>query len=197
MTDIDRLVRSNRILSRVFVVAVLMLAGGIVYSFILTDDVGDRVTRIEQSPCQENPTGRECQQVKVDSDRARTVGSACVITRKAGLGCPALEKQGGSDDAKPKNTAAPGAAPRGGSGSAGPAPTPSEPSPAGPTPPPASPPSPPDPPDPPPDPPGPVPPPTPQPPSVGSGADQVLDGVGQTVEGAKGTVCGLAGVCLP
>lgn len=44
-----------------------------------------------KTACQTNPQGRECQQIKVESDKARTPRSACVITRLAGLGCPALE----------------------------------------------------------------------------------------------------------
>ena len=48
-----------------------------------------------KTACQTDPAGRECQLLKVESDSYRTVHSACVITRIAGLGCPAADNDEG------------------------------------------------------------------------------------------------------
>lgn len=63
------------------------------FLFWQNEQTAERVTVLERSPCQINPSSAECQKVKIDSDRGRSVKSACVITNKAGLGCPALEGQ--------------------------------------------------------------------------------------------------------
>lgn len=68
-----------------FLAVVIVLSGVAVY------------TLLEYQPktaCQRDSGGRECQQLKVESDRQRSKNSACVITRRAGLGCPALGQTG-------------------------------------------------------------------------------------------------------
>ena len=57
-----------------------------------------------ETACSTAPASKECQQIKVASDKARTPRSACVITRLAGLGCPALEdrRRGLNDDEFPQ-----------------------------------------------------------------------------------------------
>lgn len=64
-------------------VIVLILCGVSVY--ILTHYEAE-------TACSSDPASKECQQIKVISDKARTVHSACVITRIAGLGCPAAHE---------------------------------------------------------------------------------------------------------
>lgn len=52
----------------------------------------NRIDQIVQSPCQRDATSKACQQLKIESDKARSPRSACVITRLAGYpGCPALD----------------------------------------------------------------------------------------------------------
>ena len=64
-------------------VIVLILCGVSVY--ILTHYEAE-------TACSSDPSSRECQQIKVESDKGRSVHSACVITRIAGLGCPAANE---------------------------------------------------------------------------------------------------------
>ena len=78
--------------------AFVSLAMGLFLTYEQGDDTSDRVTRIEDAPCTVDPAGRECQRAKIRSDRHRSIRSACVITRKAGLGCPALVRKEGSDE---------------------------------------------------------------------------------------------------
>lgn len=71
--------------------------------YLMNESTADRVTVLERSPCQANPSSAKCQEIKIRSDRERSVASACVITTKAGLGCPALEngrqrREGVDDD---------------------------------------------------------------------------------------------------
>lgn len=92
--------------------------------FLQNEDTANRVTILERSPCQTNPRSARCQQIKVQSDRERSVRSACVITNKAGLGCPALEdgrrqREGVDDD--------PGGNPSPGQPGPAPGPTPTNP----------------------------------------------------------------------
>ena len=54
-----------------------------------------------ETACSTDPTSKECQQIKVASDKARSVHSACVITRRAGLGCPAAERKTSGSQARP------------------------------------------------------------------------------------------------
>lgn len=90
----------KRLLGRAYLYArsepatVLLTSMGVLVAVFLywqNTQTAERVTVLERSPCQENPEGAKCQKIKVDSDRERSVKSACVITVKAGLGCPALE----------------------------------------------------------------------------------------------------------
>lgn len=192
--------RKTRWINVGFGLSILILLGAIVYV----------ITNYQpETACQVDPTSRECQKLKIESDKDRTPRSACVITRRAGLGCPVLQRrrerlqkeERASDDPSKQNA---GTQSRGGGGEGDPVGDggngssdgtgPSSPAPTTPDP---QPPSPPDPPYPtPPNPPQP-PQPTPDNPSLGSGIDSTLDGVNEVVEGTKGTVCNVAGVCLP
>lgn len=85
---------------------------------------------IERDAC-ERPHSRACQRIKIRSDRARSIRSACVITRKAGLGCPALERRqrrqanrndrGGGGDGSATDVSGPQPTPGGEPGGPGPA----------------------------------------------------------------------------
>lgn len=78
----DRLVKWSPRITLVLSATVVVLAGIAVYILIQYQP---------KTACQTDPAGRECQSLKVESDKYRTPRSACVITRLAGLGCPALE----------------------------------------------------------------------------------------------------------
>lgn len=167
---------------------------------------------VTQSPCQVAPGGKECQSLRRDIERLETNRTNCISFRQAGYRCPtknreAENKKGKADGPSKQNT--PGTQPSSGGGGGGAmgngpdgssdGPGPSDPAPPGTNPPAPNPPSPPNPQPPPspPSPPSPTPPPPSKPPSVGKGADTIIEGVGQTVDGVKGTTCNALGVCLP
>lgn len=79
----------NRRVGAFFALSIALLLGAVVY--VLTS------YQVETA-CQKDSGGKECQQLKVDSDRERTPQSACVITRRAGLGCPALGQTKGLEE---------------------------------------------------------------------------------------------------
>ncbi len=86
----ERLVKWSPRITLILSATVVVLAG--VALFIL-------VHYQPETACSNAPASKECQQIKVASDKARTPRSACVITRLAGLGCPALEaRRRGLDD---------------------------------------------------------------------------------------------------
>ena len=59
--------------------------------FVLACAIGYVITSYQpKTACQTDPSGRECQAIKIDSDLARSASSACVVTVIAGYGCPAL-----------------------------------------------------------------------------------------------------------
>lgn len=96
--DAEKVARKVNRAGPVLVAMVAILFGGVAAAFFLIDDVGDRVTVLEHSPCQQDADSPACQQLKIETDRARSIQSACIITRKAGLGCPALSRPGGLDN---------------------------------------------------------------------------------------------------
>ena len=182
LSDARRERRRNRIAQVGLAASVLLLMGAIVY--VLT-------SYQVKTACETDPQGKECQRIKVESDKARSIRSACVITRLAGLGCPALDKRrereqngsnnkstGGDDDATtdPGNGPAPGPSapdgptPGGGGDGGGGSPDP----PTGPDPPQA------------PDPPTATP--TPPAPSAPPGADSPPT-LGETIDGLTQPVC--------
>lgn len=160
-----------------------------------------------ETACSNAPTSKECQQIKVASDKARSIHSACVITRRAGLGCPAAERKKNARQQTSRSGSQPNPDPRSG-------PSPSEPSgPAGgdvgngstqpspdPSPPPPGPPTNP----PPPPPPGTGNPPL-QPPSqgpisgLGSGLNNTVDSAQNAAQGllddVQGSTCKLGVLC--
>jgi hypothetical protein len=110
----------------------LALAIGAV-SFVLSYHDAERITHVEQSACQVDAKGHECQQTKAESSRAASIATTCIPFFKAGYPCPkpgssAAERQAkrqaqagsgsaaglnsGSDGARaPQGASAPGEAP--------------------------------------------------------------------------------------
>lgn len=143
----DKLIKWTPRITAILSFIVVLLAGTAVYILMEYQP---------KTACERNPVGKACQAIKIESDKARSVRSACVILKKAGYPCPVgdvrkrVEKKGNPDERSPRpgSVDSPGAG-DGGSSGGGVEPSPG-PSPAPPTP---TPPTPPDPPPTPPDPP--------------------------------------------
>lgn len=121
----------------------LALAVGAI-AFVLAHRDAERITRVEQSACQENAGSYECQHTKLEAEKKANLRTTCEPFFKAGYACPkpgspAAERQrrrqaqaesgsaphnGGSDGATaPTPTGSPEASapPKGGSGGVSPA----------------------------------------------------------------------------
>ena len=72
------------------------------------DDTKADVRIIQTSPCTLDPASRTCQRVRADGARAQSTHTACITTRKAGLGCPALEGRNRNASTDPDNGPGPG-----------------------------------------------------------------------------------------
>lgn len=174
--DVEKARRDFRWFVIGFAVSILVLLGAVVYVVFEYQ---------RKTACERDPASRECQQIKVESDKARSVRSACVILHKAGYRCPVgdvarriNEREESRDDPAPRSPTGPRPAPGpvpaqpdgaggGSSGSGGGSPQPEPPSPPDPSPPDPTPPAPPDPPQ----------PPAPEDPSIGQTAGGVVDQV--------------------
>lgn len=58
-----------------------------IFNYFAAQDLGERVTVIERSPCAEDPQGPVCQAQFRDSIRAFTPSTTCVLERKLNLPC--------------------------------------------------------------------------------------------------------------
>lgn len=58
-----------------------------IYNYLAAQDLGERVTIIERSPCDLDPQGQECQGSFRDAIRAFTPSTTCVLERKLNLPC--------------------------------------------------------------------------------------------------------------
>jgi hypothetical protein len=65
----------------------LALAIGAV-SFVLSYHDAERITRVEQSACQVDAAGRECQKTKAEASRAASIAVTCIPFFRAGYPCP-------------------------------------------------------------------------------------------------------------
>lgn len=190
-------------------ICIIALVGLVTFTFFRGENTRQAVFG---SPCVKNPEGKDCQKLRREVIRGQSRRTACLAFYQVGYPCPAKnpaphelrERRKARDDSSEQNST--GTLSGSGSGSGNPVgnggdgssdgPVPGSPAPPSPTPPTPNPPNPPT--------PNPPQPPTPQPPqpppsspSIGSGVDSIVDGVNETVEGTKGTVCNVAGVCLP
>ena len=84
--DVERARRDFRRFVIGFAISMFVLLGAVAYVVLEYQ---------RKTACETDPAGRECQQIKVVSDGYRSVHSACVITRRAGLGCPAADNDEG------------------------------------------------------------------------------------------------------
>lgn len=82
-----------------FSISLILCLGALTYLFFTTDEVVDRVTRLERGPCQEDPKGVECQTILTNAARAFSHETACIIVRKAGYECLAGDDRPRGGDA--------------------------------------------------------------------------------------------------
>ena len=108
--DVERARKDFRRFVVGFALSILILLGAVVYVVFEYQ---------RKTACERNPAGRECQALKVASDKTRSVRSACVILHKAGYRCPVgdvarriNEREESRDDPAPRSPTGPRPAPR-------------------------------------------------------------------------------------
>jgi hypothetical protein len=93
-TELKSVMRRIDVFVRIFVCAAVAFFGVLAYVVIVNFVQGSElksVTHKVESKCEVNARGGACQKLREEGELAETVRVACIVTIKAGLGCPALK----------------------------------------------------------------------------------------------------------
>ena len=116
MTEVEQVVsraRRGRALFGAAIAALcVLLISGVMFAIVVNFQQGGDITQVERSACAKSPASRECQRVRRETDKARTIRDTCIAFWKVGYACPApgsgvTVPTGGGDASQPASAGQP------------------------------------------------------------------------------------------